>query len=113
MKKLVCTKCGEAVKKVLLPSYEHEKGIVLKDVEAFQCRKCGEFVFNEKQISEVEKRTELIKVHQFAFERKLTVSGRSLVVNIPEDIVRHMRLSKGSRARLTPVDDKHLMIEIE
>ncbi|MBI5176931.1 YgiT-type zinc finger protein [Candidatus Micrarchaeota archaeon] len=111
--RLVCTKCGVEAEKALLPLYEHEKGIVLRDVEAFRCPNCGEFVFDEKQIIKVERRTQLIKVHRFSFKRKLTVSGRSLVVNIPEDIVRHMGMRKGQAAMLVPVDDKHLLIEVD
>ena len=112
MANLVCTKCNKKVKEVILPVYEHERGIPLKNVKAFQCPKCNEFVFDEKQVEEIEKRTETIKVHKFAFERKLTVSGRSLVINLPEDIVRHMKLSKGVKARLIPLDDKKLLLEV-
>lgn len=111
--KLMCKKCNEETRKVKLPRYEHEKGIVLEDVDAFQCPNCGEFVFTEKQIDEIEKRTEAIKVHKFSFERKITVSGRSLVINIPEDIVRHMKLSKGKKTRLTPLDDKSFLVQIK
>lgn len=111
--KMICTKCKQEAKKVVLDSYEHERGIKLKDVEAYECPKCHEFIFTEKQMEEIEKRTEAIKVHNFSFERKITVSGRSLVINIPEDITRHMKLVKGMRARLTPIDDKELLIEIK
>ena len=111
--KMICTKCKEEARKVVLGSYEHERGIKLKDVEAYKCPKCREFVFTEKQMEEIEKRTEAIKVHKFSFERKITISGRSLVINIPEDITRHMKLAKGMRARLTPIDDKELLIEVK
>jgi YgiT-type zinc finger domain-containing protein len=111
--KMICTKCKEEAKRTILGSYEYEKGIKLKDVEAYECPKCHEFIFTEKQIGEIEKRTDAIKVHKFSFERKITVSGRSLVVNIPEDIIRHMKLAKGMKAKLTPIDDKELLIEVE
>ncbi len=68
MKKLVCKKCGEEARKIVLDRYEHEKGVVLEKVEAYECPSCREFVFTEKQIEEIEKRTELIKVHRFSFE---------------------------------------------
>ncbi len=95
-----------------MPTYEHEDGIVLRDVEAYACPNCKEFVFTEKQILEVERRTKLVGVHRFAFDRKNTVSGRSLVVNLPEDIVRHFKLAKGQRTRLVPVGDKKIVLEI-
>lgn len=109
----VCTKCKEEVKRTIIDRYEHEKGIVLEKVEAFECPKCHEFVFTEKQIEEVERRAELIKVHRFSFERKITISGRSLVINIPEDMARHMKLSKGKKAMLTPMDDKRFLVEVK
>lgn len=56
--KLMCKKFKEVVRKVVLSRYEHG-GIVLEDVEANQCPNCGEFVFTEEQIEEVEKRQKL------------------------------------------------------
>lgn len=112
MGKITCARCGIQARKKVLPSYEHEEGIPLKNVEAFVCKKCGEFIFTEKQMKEIEKRTETIRVHRFAFERKLTISGRSLVINLPEDLVRHMRILKGMVARLVPLDDKRFLVEI-
>jgi len=111
--KLICKKCKEEAKKTVLEKYEHEKGIVLENVEAYECPKCHEFIFTEKQMEEIEKRTEVIKVHKFSFKRKLTVSGRSLVINIPEDVVRHMKLVKGKETKLTPLDDKRFLVEFD
>jgi ubiquitin C-terminal hydrolase len=111
--KMICIKCKEEARKVVLDSYEYGRGVKLKDVETYECPKCHEFIFTEKQIEEIEKRTEAIKVHMFSFERKITVSGRSLVINIPEDVARHMKLVKGMKARLTPIDDKELLIEVK
>ena len=111
--KLICKKCKEEARKVKLARYEHEKGIVLEDVEAYECPKCHEFIFTEKQLEEVEKRAGALKFHRFSFERKITISGRSLVINIPEDIARHMKLEKGKKTRLTPLDDKHFLVEVK
>lgn len=111
--KLVCKKCNDGVKKVVLDRYEYEKGVVLEKVEAYECPRCHEFIFTEKQAEEVERRAESIKFHKFSFERKVTISGRSLVINIPEDITRHMKLEKGRKAKLIPLDDKSFLVEIK
>ncbi|HLD48821.1 MAG TPA: YgiT-type zinc finger protein [archaeon] len=111
--KLICKKCKEEAKKVIISRYEYQKSIVLEDVEAYECPKCHEFIFTEKQIENIEKKVEVIKFHKFSFERKLTISGRSLVINIPEDVVRHMNLAKGKTTKLTPLDDKHFIVEVE
>ena len=112
MKKLMHLRCNVEMKKGLLTTYEHEPGIVLRDVEAYICPKCKDYIFTEKQMEKIEKRTEAIKVHTFAFERKFTISGRSLVLNIPEDIRRHMKIAKGKKARIVPLDDSKFMVEV-
>lgn len=86
MKKLVCIKCRERARQTVLDSHEHEPGIVLKDVGAYECPKCHELIFTEKQMEAVERRTEAIKVRRVSLVRKLTVSGRSIVINLPEEI---------------------------
>ena len=101
------------MRKATLEEYEHEEGIPLKNIEAMVCQKCDDFMFTEEQMETIEKRTEAMKVHMFKFERKLTVSGRSLVFNIPGDIVRHMKLKKGQKVDLRSIDDKRLIVEIE
>lgn len=45
-------------------------------------------------------------------KNKFTVSGRSLVINLPEDLARHMHLAKGLIARIRPVDDRHFIVEV-
>ncbi|MBI5159285.1 hypothetical protein HY992_04150 [Candidatus Micrarchaeota archaeon] len=110
--KLKCLKCKEHARKIVLPTYEYVKGVTLQNVAAFECPKCRELVFTEKQVGDMEKRADAIKAHLFAFVRKITVSGRSLVINIPEDVVRHMRLSKGKKTKLFPIDDKRLLLEV-
>jgi hypothetical protein len=97
---------------VQLPLYEHEKGIPLEKVAAYECPSCHEWAFTEQQVEDVERRTEVAKAHRFGFMRKITVSGRSLVLNLPDDLVKHMKLSKGGSVRIVPLDDRHLVVEI-
>lgn len=106
-----CVKCGVRARKTVLPTYEYAEGVPLRNVEVMECPKCREFMFTEKQLETVEKRTEALKAHRFAFRRRLTISGRSFVINIPEDLVRHMHLFKGKTAKLTPLDDKRFLVE--
>lgn len=109
----LCKKCNEKMKRALLEEYEHEEGVPLKNVEALVCPNGHDFLFTEEQIEVVEKRTDAMKVHLFKFERKLTVSGRSLVINVPEDVVRHMKLKKGQEVALRVIDDKHFVVEAQ
>ncbi len=109
---LRCVKCKKDMALVQLPVYEHEKGVPLEKVAAYECQSCHEWAFTEKQIEDVERRTDVAKARRFGFIRKITVSGRSLVVNLPEDLVKHMKLAKGNSVRIVPLDDRHIVLEV-
>lgn len=111
MKEIMCKKCGVLAKETVIPIYEYEEGIPLHNVTAFECPKCQEFIFTEDQVEEMERRTDLIKVELFAFERKVTVSGRSFVINIPEALVKYMGISKGKQVRIIPAGKKRFIVE--
>lgn len=108
----ICSKCRLNAKKVVLDKYEYIEGIVLHNVEAYQCPKCKELFFYEKQVEAMDKASEEIKAHAFAFNRKIIVSGRSLVINLPEDLTRHMNLTKVEMIKLQPLDHKRFLVEL-
>ena len=108
---LICAKCGLKAKEITIGKYEYVKGISLSGVKAFECQKCREFIFTPEQVEEMEARTDLIKSHSFAFQRKVTVSGRSLSINIPEDLARHLHVLKGKSVKLITIDDRRFMVE--
>ena len=49
MGKIICKRCDIEAKEVVLDSYEYEEGISLKNVNAYECPNCGEFIFTEEQ----------------------------------------------------------------
>ncbi|HIH19792.1 TPA: hypothetical protein HA244_00825 [Candidatus Micrarchaeota archaeon] len=104
-------KCNINANRVVYPTYEYEEGVPLKDVEAFECPNCGEFTFTEEQVDEMERRTDAIKIHTFSFLRRVTVSGRSLCINIPEDLARHLKVAKGQAIRIRALDDRRFLVE--
>lgn len=110
---MICKKCNVDVKEVVLDNYEYEEGIPLRKVNAYECPMCNEFIFTENQVDEMERRTDLIKSEMFAFNRKITISGRSLVINIPEDLVKHMNILKGKTVKIIPAGKKRFIVEIE
>ena len=57
---LICTKDGVEAKEIVLDSYEYEDGIPLHNIPAFECPVCGEFIFTEEQVDEMEKNGEII-----------------------------------------------------
>lgn len=113
MGKIICKKCNVDAKEVVLDYYEYEEGIPLRKVNAYECPMCKEFIFTEVQVEEMERRTDMIKSEMFAFNRKITISGRSLVINIPEDLVKHMNILKGKTVKIIPSGKKRFIVEIE
>lgn len=63
--KIVCTKCREEMKKVVLDSYDYVEGFHLFDVTAYQCKKCGSLFFTEEMVDKMEERTEKLKMKSF------------------------------------------------
>ena len=108
---MTCTKDGVEATEVVLESYEYEEGIPLHNVPAHECPACGEFIFTEAQVDEMERKTDMMKSEMLAFERKVTVSGRSLVINLPEDLVRHMNIIKGQKVRIMPAGKRKFVVE--
>ena len=109
--KIVCTKCKEEMKKVILDKYEYVKEFPLYNIPAYQCRKCGNLFFTEKMVEDMESRTEELKIHMFGFERTIATSGKGLTVRIPSDLAAHMKLREGESIKIIPVNHKGFLVE--
>jgi len=46
------------------------------------------------------------------FERKVSYSGKSLIISIPEDLIRYMGLSKENRVRIIPINKWQFLVEV-
>jgi len=110
--KIYCTKCDEPMEEVLLPNYEYVEGYPLRNVLAYKCYKCGDIFFTETQVKEMETRTKSIREHIFGFERKVTVSGKSLAITIPHELAKHIGIKQGQKIKIIPVANEGFMIRI-
>ncbi len=63
--------------------------------------------------SRCEKSVDTIQRKNLFFERKVSYSGRSLIISIPEDLARFMGLSKEKRVKIVPVDRKKFLVEVQ
>lgn len=70
----------------------------MKQFNLEECKVC------EASIENIEKK--------ICFERKVSYSGRSLIISIPEDLARYMRISKENRVRILPIDKKKFLVEL-
>ncbi len=105
-----CIKCDEEMQEVLLPKYEYEEGYPLHNVLAFRCNDCGKVFFTEKQAKEMKTRTNELREYVFGFERKVTISGGSLVVGIPHELAEHLQIGQGQKVKIFPVANEGLLI---
>lgn len=104
-----CAKCNVEMHLGIVPKYEYEEGIPLNNVQAFLCPKCENVVFTEEQADEMEARTEEIKKRVFGFMRRVTISGKSLVVGIPSELAEHLHFKKGQKVKLLPTNSGFLV----
>ncbi len=103
LEKIFCAKCDKQMEQVLLPSYEFEEGIPLQNVESYKCFGCNRTFFTEKQSKKMEERTKKIKQNQFAFDKKISICGKSLAMGIPTELAQHINLKQGSRVKIFPL----------
>ncbi len=81
-------------------------------IEAFVCKKCNRDLLNGVQAKKLD---ELIKIVQalsysgFSIERSLNFDGRSVFIRLPIEFKRY----KNSKARIIPITEKKILIEIE
>lgn len=100
---IYCAKCDVQMQRVILPEYEYLVGHPLHHVPAYQCPKCKATFFTEEQAHEMEARTKELMEYTFGFERKVTISGKSLVVGIPSELANHLRIKQGQKVKIFPV----------
>mgnify|MGYP001566757588 FL=1 len=108
---IFCAKCNVKMKLGMLPKYEYEEGYLLHNVRAYQCPKCNKIFFTEEQAHEMEERTTELKEHEFGFERTVTVSGKSLMVGIPAELVEHLHIKKGQKVKIFPIAKEGFIIK--
>ena len=108
--KIYCTKCDEEMKLVFLPKYEYDVGLPLHNVQSYKCMGCGNVFFTEEQAKEMAARTAELKEYQFGFDRKVSISGKSLVVGIPSELAEHLKIKHGTKVKVIPIATEGFMI---
>ncbi len=106
-----CAKCDEEMPEVLLPRYEYEESVVLHNVSAFRCNSCEKIFFSQQQAKAMKARTQELKEYTFGFERKVLVSGKSLVVGIPQELAEHLDIHQGQTVKIYPLANEGLVVK--
>jgi len=87
---------------VLTPK-EHKYKIGAKDIgyQAFKCEKCGEELVYGEQASKVFNEVAEYK-KELHYKKKLSYSGNSLVLRIPNKLAKNLNMRKGSTVDIVP-----------
>lgn len=107
---IYCAKCNKEMTLSIVPKYEFTDGFPLYNVPAYVCETCENVFFTEEQAREMKTKTKEMIDRSFSFERKVTISGKSLVVGIPVELAAHLGLKKGSKLKLFPIAQDSLLI---
>lgn len=108
MKCPVCEKGSLVRKKVPYSVY----GVELGSFPAKVCGKCGEHWFDEaaaRKIEEIERKKGLFGLTK---QSKISYSGNSLIVRIPNEIAKFMNLKKESSVSIHPEGKNKITIEL-
>ncbi len=108
---IFCAKCSGRMILSLLPTYEYEVSYPLHNVEAFRCLACGNVFFTEDQAKALKARTKELKEYSFGFERKVTVSGKSLVLGVPFELAEHLNIKQGQKVRIIPIAKEGFLVK--
>lgn len=107
---IYCAKCEVEMKRTVLSSYEYLEGLPLPQVPAYQCSRCNYIFLTEQQANAARKRTATIMERRFAFERRVTISGKSLAITIPQELAAHIGIKQGSKVRLRPLEQHGFVV---
>lgn len=103
-----CHKDGSEMEKSRV-DYE-QCGIVVRDVEAYKCPKCGEEVFTGDQVDRIQKRMmELLP--QPRISRKITKVAKNPAVYLPKELLTATGLKIGDEIVLYSGGRRRMVIE--
>ena len=86
--------------------------VSLGKFDAEYCDKCDETFFTEESTDEIERIAKEKGLWGLERTSKISYSGNSLIVRIPEDIKRALDLKKGKEVRIHPEGKKRLVVDI-
>ena len=111
MENKTCPICEKGKLKKKTVSYK-VYGVELGKFPAHVCNKCGEEWFDEKTSERIEKLEKEKGLFGLSKETKISYSGNSLIIRIPNDIAKFMKLEKEKPVMIHPDGQNRLSIEI-
>lgn len=103
-----CHKDGSLMKRAKV-DYE-QFGIIIRNVEAYKCPKCGEEVFAGDQVDRIQKRMEEL-LPQPRIARKITRVAKNPAVYLPRNLLEATGLKIGDEVMLYSGRGRRVIIE--
>ncbi len=106
-----CPVCGKGF---LRPQVVHEEmfGIDLGDYPGEVCDRCGESFLSSDSMERVEARAKELGLWGLASKVKIARSGNSLVVRIPAQLARYLKMKSGQEVLVSPEKENRLILEL-
>jgi YgiT-type zinc finger domain-containing protein len=106
-----CPICGKGN---LRAGVVHETmfGVALGDYPGEVCDRCGESFLSSETMKGVEDRAKELGLWGLASKVKIAKSGNSLVVRIPSQLARYLRLKSGQEVLVAPEEANRLVLEV-
>jgi ribosomal protein S27AE len=103
-----CPRCNVEYEKAKT-DYE-QFGIIVKDVEALRCPKCGDKVFIGDQVDRIQQSVWSL-APKVRIKRKVTKAAGKPTVYLPEDIIRDAKVKIGDEVYIYLQDRNRIVIE--
>jgi len=103
-----CHKDGSEMKRTKV-DYE-QFGIIVRNIEAYKCPKCGEEVFTSDQVDHIQKRMEEL-LPQPRISRKITRVAKNPAVYLPKELLTATGLKIGDEVMLYSARKRCVVIE--
>lgn len=87
-------------------------GVKLGTFDADVCSECSEVFFTESASDEIDAKAKKMGIWGFEKKSKITYSGNSLMVRIPNAISKFLSLKKGREITIRPEGKNKIVVEI-
>ena len=106
-----CPICEGKLAQKKVPYKYHDIDMGRYDAEV--CSRSGEVFFTEKSSDAIDKKAKELGVWGVEKKTKISYSGNSLIVRIPSEVSKFMKLSKGKEVVVRAEGKKRLVVSVE
>lgn len=88
-------------------------GVSLGEFTGETCGACGETFLDEEAMAELEQRARAAGVWGLGKKARVVRSGNSLVIRIPTDLAKRLKLKAGTEVFVHPEGDDRIVVDVE